>query len=145
MLEILLDTPNCVAINKPAHLAVIPGRAEETSVLEQLAAQLNLPHAGTSDPRLRVVHRLDKDTTGVLLFAKDIDTQRHFSHQFQNNTIQKEYLVLVAGRVSESTGTIDAPLAPHPTVKTRMHVNKHGRSATTLWKVEQSFRDYTLL
>ncbi len=75
MLELLLDNPNFGAINKPAKLAVIPGRAEETSVLEQLAEQLNLPHSGTADPRLRVVHRLDKDTTGVLLFAKNIDTR----------------------------------------------------------------------
>src|SRR4051812_2861802 len=99
MFDLLLDHPNFVAINKPPDLAVIPGRAEETTALEHPAEQLNLPHTETADPRLRVVHRLDKDTTGALLFAKNIDTQRHLSHQFQNNTIRKEYLALVAGRV----------------------------------------------
>jgi 23S rRNA pseudouridine1911/1915/1917 synthase len=144
-LEILHDTPHLIAVRKPAQLAVIPGRAETTSVLERLAAQLNLPCTGTTEPRLRVVHRLDKDTTGVLLFAKDIETQRHLSHQFQNNTIQKEYLALVIGKVASDSGTIDAPIAPHPTVKTRMHVSKHGRPAITNWKIEHRFRDYTLL
>jgi 23S rRNA pseudouridine1911/1915/1917 synthase len=145
MLDILLDNPNFVAISKPANLAVIPGRAEETSALEELAQQLNLPHTGTADPRVRVVHRLDKDTTGVLLFAKNTDTQRHLSHQFQNNTIRKEYLALVAGRAIDDEATIDAPLAPHPSAKTRMHVSKHGRPAVTQYKIEQRFRDYTLL
>ncbi len=145
MLDILLDNPNFVAISKPANLAVIPGRAEETSALEELAQQLNLPHTGTADPRLRVVHRLDKETSGVLLFAKDLQTQRHLSHQFQNNTVSKEYLALVAGRVKDEEATIDAPLAPHPSAKTRMHVSKHGRPAVTQYKIEQRFRDYTLL
>src|SRR6266550_394362 len=113
-LEILFDDADLAAVNKPSGLAAIPGRGEKTSVLEQLAEQLKIPAAGTEDPRLRVVHRLDKDTTGVMLFAKNIETQRHLSHQFQNNAIQKEYLALVVGRMAESSGSIDEPLAPHP-------------------------------
>src|SRR6188508_1730549 len=97
-LEILWRGDSAVAINKPAQLATIPGRGEDTSVLEELATQLNLPATGDADPRIRVVHRLDKDTTGVLLFALDRPTQQHLSHQFQNNTIAKEYLALVRGR-----------------------------------------------
>src|SRR5205085_4070240 len=97
-LKILYQDDDVVAVNKPAGLAVIPGRAEKTSLLEQLAIQLNLPCRGSADPRLRIVHRLDKDTTGVLLLAKNLPTQRHLSHQFQNNQIKKEYLALVAGR-----------------------------------------------
>jgi len=143
-LEILFQDENLVAINKPAGLASIPGRGESTSVLEQLAAQLRLPHTGTDDPRVRVVHRLDKDTTGVLLFAKNLSTQRHLSHQFQNNAIKKEYLALVTGRPATANGTIDARLAPHPT-RDRMHISKHGRPALTEWQVEQSFRHHALL
>lgn len=144
-LDILLDTPDVVAIHKPSGLATIPGRGETTSAFEQLAAQVGLPHAGQQDPRLRVVHRLDKDTSGVLLFAKHIDAQRHLSHQFQNNTVQKEYLALVAGRPLEDEGEIDARLAPHPNNPKLMAVSKQGRPARTLWKVEQRFRAYTLL
>jgi 23S rRNA pseudouridine955/2504/2580 synthase/23S rRNA pseudouridine1911/1915/1917 synthase len=144
-LDILLDTPDLVAVHKPAGLATIPGRGETTSVLEQLAAQLGLPCSGSADPRVRVVHRLDKDTSGVLLFARHTAAQRHLSHQFQNNTIEKEYLALVAGRPAESEGTIDARLAPHSTNPKLMAVSKHGRPALTQWKVEQRFRAHTLV
>src|SRR5437667_6242181 len=119
-LDILYEHERIVAVNKPAGLATIPGRGETSSVLQELSRQLDLPCTGSSDPRLRVVHRLDKDTSGVLLFAKNIDSQRHLSHQFQNNTVEKEYLALVAGRTSEINGEIDAPIGPHPTVKTRV-------------------------
>ncbi|HEX3357065.1 MAG TPA: RluA family pseudouridine synthase [Tepidisphaeraceae bacterium] len=144
-LTILIDDQDVVAVNKPAGLATIPGRAETDSVLESLADQLNLPCTGTADPRLRVVHRLDKETSGVLLFAKHLDAQRHLSHQFQNNTIEKEYLALVANRPPTDDGEIDEPLAPHVTVHTRMAISKHGRPARTLWRVEKRFRNYTLL
>ena len=144
-LPILFDDSDLVAINKPAGLATIPGRAETTSVLEVLGQQLTLPSSGTSDPRLRLVHRLDKETSGVLLFAKHVAAQRHLSHQFQNNTIEKEYLALVAGRPATDTGEIDAPLAPHPASPRHMAVSKQGRPARTLWRVEQRFRDMALL
>ena len=144
-LPILWSDDNLVAVNKPAGLATIPGRGETDSVLERLAAQLGLPHRGNDDPRLRVVHRLDKETSGVLLFAKNIVAQRHLSHQFQNNTIGKEYLALVHGRPSEREGEIDAPLAPHPTSPKRMTVFKQGRPARTLWRVEETFRDVALI
>jgi 23S rRNA pseudouridine955/2504/2580 synthase/23S rRNA pseudouridine1911/1915/1917 synthase len=147
-LDILFQDDAFVAVNKPAGLAVIPGRgeAEGETVLERLAAQLGLPASGTADPRVRVVHRLDKDTSGVMLFAKHVAAQRHVSHQFQNNTTSKEYLALVVGRPSESAGEIDAKLVPHPTSKLRMSVVRHGgRPARTRWRIEQPFRHYTLL
>src|SRR5438477_9942362 len=102
----LLRGAGYLAVNKPAGLAVIPGPGETDSVLERLAAQLGLPASGTADSRLRVVHRLDKDTTGVLLFATDLATQRHLSHQFQNNTIGKEYLALVRGNPTGDEGEV---------------------------------------
>lgn len=144
-LNLIYNTNDLVAVEKPAGLAVIPGRGETTSVLEQLAAQLGIPCTGTADPRIRVVHRLDKDTSGVLLFAKHIDAQRHLSQQFQNNKIHKEYLALVKGKAGGDKGTIDAPLAPHPTSRDRMHVSKHGRPALSLWQVEKQFRKHTLI
>jgi len=147
-LDILFQDDDFVAVNKPAGLAVIPGRgeAEGETVLERLAMELNLPASGAADPRIRVVHRLDKDTSGVMLFAKHVAAQRHVSHQFQNNTTSKEYLALVVGRPSQSAGEIDAKLAPHPSSKLRMAVIRHGgRPARTQWRVEQSFRQYTLL
>jgi len=146
LLDILADCSDWVAVMKPAGLATIPGRGEDDSVLERLGRQLGLPSGGAADPRLRVVHRLDKDTSGVLLFAKHTAAQRHLSYQFQNNAIAKEYLALVAGRPAQSEGDIDAPLAPHPASPKRMAVVRHGgRPARTAWCVEQAFRNFTLL
>ncbi len=144
-LPILYEDDQIVVINKPAGLAAIPGRAETDSVLERLAAQLALPWKGQRDPRLRVVHRIDKDTTGVMLFAKNIDAQRVLSHQFQNNTIGKEYLALVVGRIEADEGTIDASLAPHPTQRDRMSVVKKGRPAISNWRVESRLRRFTVV
>ncbi len=145
-LEILFEDDDVVAVAKPAGLASIPGRGEADSLLEQIARQSNLPHAGAIDPRMRVVHRLDKDTSGVMLFAKNAAAQRHLSHQFQNNTVEKEYLAIVVGRPLDNEGEIDAPIGVHPTDKKRMAVLKHGgRPARTMWKVEERFRDFALL
>jgi 23S rRNA pseudouridine955/2504/2580 synthase/23S rRNA pseudouridine1911/1915/1917 synthase len=145
-LEILWQDDDAIAVAKPAGLATIPGRDEPQSVLHALAAEIGIPASGTADPRLRVVHRLDKQTSGVLLFAKHAEAQRYLSHQFQNNTIAKEYLALVSGRPGADEGEIDAPIARHPSVATRMAIVKHGgRPARTLWKVEDTFRQFTLL
>ena len=144
-LELLYDDARIVAVNKPAGLATIPGRAEATCAQYLVATQLKLPMSGVADPRIRVVHRLDKDTTGVLLFAKDIEAQRHLSHQFQNNVIRKEYLALVNGRPSGDEGEIDAAIGVDRSRPDRMRVDKKGRPARTLWKVEETFRGVTLL
>jgi 23S rRNA pseudouridine1911/1915/1917 synthase len=145
-LEILGNTDDWVAVAKPAGLATIPGRAETDSVLERLGRQLGIPSNGTDDPRVRVVHRLDKDTSGVLLFATNTATQRHLSHQFQNNTVEKEYVALVVGRPQTADGDVDAPIGHHPTDPTRMTVVKRGgRPARTLWKLEETFRGFALL
>lgn len=145
-LPILWQTNRLVAVLKPAGLATIPGRAETDSVLEQLGRQLNLPCGGIADPRVRVVHRLDKETSGVLLFAKDRDAQRHLSEQFQNNTIAKEYLAIVAGHPDAESGEIDAPLAVHRSSRQRMTISEaNGRPARTLWKLEDRLGSYSLL
>jgi 23S rRNA pseudouridine1911/1915/1917 synthase len=145
-LDILYTDQHLLAVTKPAGLATIPGRGESDSVLERLAAQLAIPCTGDADPRLRVVHRLDKDTSGVLLFARDRPAQQYVSHQFQNNTVAKEYLAIVRGRPKENEGAIDAPLGPHPASPKRMAVLKHGgRPARTEWRVEETFRDFALV
>ena len=145
-LEVLWADDDYVAVAKPAGLATIPGRGEDECVLKRLGEQLGLPSSGTHDPRLRVVHRLDKDTSGVLVFAKNVEAQRSLSHQFQNNLIEKEYLALVLGRPPQGEGEIDGPLAPHPTNPKKMAVVKHGgRPARTMWQVAAKFRSFTLL
>lgn len=144
-LIILHSDPDCIAVEKPAGLATIPGRAETDSLIERLGRQVALPSSGTSDPRLRIVHRLDKDTSGVVLMAKHVAAQRALSEQFQNNRVIKEYLAIVAGVPKQDEGDIDAPLAPHPTSPRHMAVSKHGRPARTLWRIEQRLGPLTLL
>jgi 23S rRNA pseudouridine955/2504/2580 synthase/23S rRNA pseudouridine1911/1915/1917 synthase len=145
-IDILWSSADFVAIAKPTGIAAIPGRGESTSVLEQLAAQLRVPSSGDQIRRLLVVHRLDKDTGGVMLFAQNRPAQQHVSHQFQNNKVTKEYLALVRGRPSETQGVIDAPLGPHPASPRRMAVLKHGgRPARTEWRLEETFRHFSLL
>lgn len=145
-LEVLFQTPDLIAIQKPAGLATIPGRGETDSVLQQVARQIELPDRGTADPRIRIVHRLDKDTTGVLLLAKNLSGQRHLSEQFQNNLVEKEYLAIVSGQPTAVEGDIEARVAPHPSVRTKMTVvSRGGRPARTLWRIEERFRWIALL
>lgn len=144
-LEILYRDQHVAAVNKPANLASIPGRGETSSVLEELAGQLGLQCSGESDPRVRVVHRLDKDTSGVLLFALDIEAQRMLSQQFQNNLVQKQYLALVIGRPENDSGEIDAPIAPDRKHVGLMMIHKKGKPARTEYRVEETFRGLTLL
>ena len=144
-IDILWQDANYVAISKPAGLASISGRGEKVNAFEQTAHAIGLPHRGEQDPRLRVVHRIDKDTSGLLLFAKNKAAQKHVSHQFQNNQVNKEYLALVAGRPDTDEGEIDAPMARHPSSPKKMAINKNGRPARTLWKLEENLGPFTLL
>ena len=144
-LQIIYQDEFIVAVAKPPGLATIPGRAETDSVIQRLSRELNIPCTGTDDPRLRIVHRLDKETSGVLLMAKNLTAQRHLSEQFQNNKVEKEYLAIVTGRPETDSGEIDSPIGPHPSSRDRMAVLKHGRPAKTLWKLERTMRRFSLL
>ena len=144
-LDILFSDENYVAINKPAGSPSIPGRDAEPSALEILAHQLNLPHSGPADPRLRIIHRIDRDTSGLLLFAKHRAAQRHASEQFRARTVAKEYLALVTGNPAEDSGVIEAPIAPHPSSAKRMTIARQGHPSITHWQVERRFRAFTLL
>jgi 23S rRNA pseudouridine1911/1915/1917 synthase len=145
-IEVLYEDADLIAVNKPARLAVIPGRDEDDCLLYQLGRQIGLPATGDADPRLRVVHRLDKDTSGVIVFAKTLEAQRALSGQFQKQQTAKQYLALVVGRPTEPMGTVDAPLGAHPSSPLRRAVVRHGgRPAVTDWVIEQKFREYTLL
>jgi len=144
-LEILWQDERLVAVSKPAGLATIPGRGEKDCILELLARLLGLPCRGQTDPRLRLVHRLDKETSGVLLMAKDKDAQRHLSHQFQNNTVEKEYLAIVAGRDPAPEGQIEALLRADKGGRCMVIDASHGRPARTCWRVEERFSRATLL
>lgn len=138
-IEILLDDSAFVAVNKPADMLTIPGRQGGESVLDRLAA------AGVGD-ELRLVHRLDRGTSGVLLLARDREAQRALSEQFQHRRVAKTYLALVRGAPAEDDGLIDAPLARDPNSPVRMVVHaKYGKPSQTRWQVLERFAGIALL
>ncbi len=144
--DLLLEDEHLVAIVKPSGIAVIPGRDTDVCIIDQLAVSLGVPSSGSADPRLRVVHRLDKETSGVLLFAKDVATQRSLCDQFRRNEVKKEYLALVRGRPAKDAGTIDANLDRHPKSPRHMVAVKHGgKRSVTEWRVEARFREMALI
>ena len=144
-LEILWQDEQLVAVDKPPGLAAAPGRDETDSVLERLARQLKLPSTGSQSERIRLIHRLDKDTSGVMLLAKNIAAQRALCRQFLHGEIEKEYLAIVAGRPADAEGIIDTPLAPHPKTPRFMAPAKAGRPAVTLWRREKFLGPFALL
>jgi 23S rRNA pseudouridine955/2504/2580 synthase/23S rRNA pseudouridine1911/1915/1917 synthase len=144
-LPFLINDDAIVATNKPAGCVSVPSKGETRVATKMLAVQLGIPHKGDVDPRIRPVHRIDKDTSGVLLFAKTLDAQRALSEQFQNRKVAKEYLALVIGNPSGMDGVIDAPMRRDPSNSMKMEIHRVGKPALTHWKLLQRFRGFSLL
>ena len=144
-LEVLAETADWVAVAKPAGLATIPGRAETDSVLERLGRQLGLPSSGTADPRVRVVHRLDKDTSGLLVVAKNDAAHGNLSAQFADHgrtgPLRREYIALVWGEPERARETIQTGIDRSNQNREKMAVvaEGRGREAITHVSVEERF------
>ena len=98
-----------------------------------------------SADRVGIVHRLDKDTSGLIVVAKNEEVNEALSEQFRTRTVEKHYVALAHGAMRENTGKIDRPIARDRHNRLRMTVSQDGRSALTLWKVRQRFEKFTLL
>jgi 23S rRNA pseudouridine1911/1915/1917 synthase len=136
-LDILFEDDDLLVINKPAGLVVHPGAGHQTHTLVNalLAHCKNLSGIGGKE-RPGIVHRLDKDTTGALVIAKNDATHRDLAKQFADRTTGKVYLALVAGTPRKSFGTIEAPIARHPVHRKKMSVaQRAGRTAKTEYRV----------
>ncbi|MFL6519464.1 MAG: RluA family pseudouridine synthase [Chthoniobacterales bacterium] len=146
-LDILFEDDDLLVLNKPAGLVVHPGAGHQTHTLVNalLAHCKNLSVIG-GEERPGIVHRLDKETSGVLVIAKNDATHRDLSKQFAERTTGKVYLALVAGTPREKTGTIDAPIARHPVHRQRMSIARRaGRPAKTDYRVLKSNGDVSLI
>jgi 23S rRNA pseudouridine1911/1915/1917 synthase len=146
-LDILFEDDDLIVINKPAGMVVHPGagNTRHTLVNALLAHSGSLSAIGGKE-RPGIVHRLDKDTSGCLVAAKNDATHRNLSRQFAERTVQKIYLALVAGTTRKAHGVIDASIGRHPTQRQRMAVvKKHGRSARTEYRVLQSAEGISLV
>lgn len=141
-LSIVLEEERFLVVDKPAGLSMLPGLGFETITLFEAVWH----HLRPSGVRPRIVNRIDKGTSGLVLFAKDRATQSHLCAQFQNRQVKKTYWALVDGNLAADEGQVDAPLAPHPRRPEQMTVDKtKGKAARTLWKVTERFGHYTQL
>ncbi len=146
-LDILFEDDDLLVINKPAGLVVHPGAGHQqhTLVNALLAHCKNLSGIGGKE-RPGIVHRLDKETSGALVIAKNDATHRDLAKQFADRAIGKIYLALVAGAPRKSFGTIEAPIARHPVHRKKMSVaQRAGRSARTEYRVVRSSGDASLV
>jgi RluA family pseudouridine synthase len=139
-LAILMEDDRLVAVDKPAGLAMLPGLGfEPVSLFEAVWHHLK----GTGD-RPRIVNRIDKGTSGVVVFARDRDAQSCLGGQFQRREVGKLYRARVCGRVERDEGEIDLAIAPHPGRPEMMVVDEAaGKPACTRWKVVQRFGHFT--
>lgn len=145
-LTVLYEDADLVVIDKPAGLVVhpAPGHNTHTLVNALLARCPNLKSFG-DHMRPGIVHRLDKDTSGVMVVAKNFKAQQFLIEQFKHRSVVKVYLVLVKGKLSPLRGVVEAPLGRDQANRKRMAVVKGGRPALTCYKVSEYLSGYSLL
>lgn len=141
-LDIVYEDEALLVINKPAGLVVHPGAGNQdgtmvNALLHHCPELANLPRAG-------IIHRIDKETTGLLVVAKTIAAHTNLVEQLQNRAFTREYDAVV-NRVMVSGGTIDRPIGRHPTKRTSMAVVPDGKRAITHYRVVEKFLDHTHL
>jgi 23S rRNA pseudouridine1911/1915/1917 synthase len=144
--RVVYEDNDLVVVDKPAHLVVHPAPGHKSGTLANalLARYPDLPV--DEDGRPGIVHRLDKDTSGLLIVAKNEPARRHLQAQFKEGQVKKVYLALVEGAVEPSSGIIDAPLARDARSRKRMAVaSRGGRSAVTEYRVLEQLSGFTLL
>ena len=145
-LEILFEDEDLAVVVKPRGMVVHPAAGHEDGTLVN-ALLGNLDELGGigGEKRPGIVHRLDKDTSGVMMVAKNDETQTELSRMLKDREIEKHYLALVEGVMKEPEGTIDAPIGRSKKDRKKMAVDPEGRPAVTEWKVIAEGRGCTLL
>jgi len=145
-LNIIYEDDDLLVIDKPAGLAIHPAPGHPSHTLVN-AVLSYLPTLPDTDDSLRpgIVHRLDKDTSGVMLVAKNRQAQANLIDQFKTHSVVKAYLVLVKGHLTPESGIIEAPIGRDPRNRKRMAVVTKGREARTQYNVVKYIGDYTLL
>jgi 23S rRNA pseudouridine1911/1915/1917 synthase len=152
-LNVIYEDPHIIVLNKPPGLVVhpAPGNYTGTLVNALLYHYGSLPSSGpgmrgSERERAGIVHRLDKDTSGVMVVARTQEALRSLSAQFKNRTVQKRYLALVMGVIKKGSGTIEAGLGRHVKERKKISVHTHkAREAVTLYTVKERFGNATLV
>lgn len=141
--KIAYEDEHLLVIDKAAGVVVHPAKGHRQDTLSQLLADVA---AGGDPERAGIVHRLDRDTSGLLVVARSQEAHSELQRALQAREIEREYLALVLGRPPARTGTIEAPIGRDPHVRTRMAVGgAHAREARTHFELEQALPEHTLL
>ena len=145
-LDVIFEDAALLVVNKPAGLVVHPahGHASGTLVNAVLAHCPQVADVGGPD-RAGIVHRLDKDTSGLILIAKDEATHAALQRQFKHRQVTKTYLALVEGPVQPREGIVEAPVGRDKRQRKKMAVVRSGRQARTMYRAVEYFDDHTLL
>ena len=145
-LAVVYEDPDLLVIDKPAGLVThpAPGHPDQTLANAVLAHCPDLEGVG-GEVRPGLVHRLDRDTSGLIVVAKNDAAQAGLSAQFKDRTVSKTYVAAVTGHPDPERATIDAPIGRHPTGRTRMAIVSTGRDAVTDYDVLRRLRGYSLL
>jgi 23S rRNA pseudouridine1911/1915/1917 synthase len=146
-LDIVFEDEHLAVINKKAGMIVHPGAGVTGGTLANAVAfkfgvrgsEFRAAH------RVGIVHRLDKDTSGLIVVAKNELVHEALAEQFRSREVYKKYVALVHGNLRENSGKIDRPIARDRWKRTKMTVAANGRNALSLWKVRQRFEKFTLL
>jgi len=145
-LSILYEDLYLVVINKPAGLTVHPGAGSpDGTLVNALLYHCSSLSGIGGELRPGVVHRLDKETSGCLVVAKDDLTHQGLSRQFAGRKVEKYYLALCQGKFSVKQGEVVVPIGRHPVHRKKMAIMERGRSARTLFEVLQEIGDYSLV
>lgn len=139
-LDVVYEDDDILVINKPAELVVHPGAGNPSGTV--LNALLHRYPEIAEVPRAGIVHRLDKDTTGLMVIAKTVPAQTHLVEALQAREITREYEALVTG-IMTAGGLVDQPIGRHPQKRTHMAVIETGRPSVTHYRVAEKFRQHT--
>ena len=141
-LDIVYEDDDILVINKQAGLVVHPGAGNSEGTL--LNGLLSHYPAIAQVARAGIVHRLDKDTTGLMVVAKTVEAQTHLVASLQAREITREYEAICTGTMTAG-GMVDKPIGRHPTKRTHMAINEMGKEAVTHYRVAEKFRNHTRL
>jgi len=146
-LTILYEDPFLIVIDKPSGMVVHPAYGNPSGTLVNALLYHCKDLAGINGVlRPGIVHRLDKDTSGVMVVAKEDEAFHHLTKQFRNRTVEKVYLAVVYGKFGQNEGLIDSAIGRHPSERKRMSTRtRKGRAAVTRWKKVEEFECCTLL
>ncbi len=147
LLDIIFEDSHIIVINKPAGMVIHPGAGHERSTLVHGLLHHCGDLKGIGDTmRPGIVHRLDKDTSGLVIIAKDNAAHQSLIEQFASRTTDKRYIALVAGKLRDRSGTVNSPIGRHPVHRKKMAAGvSRGKEALTQWKIMREMKGASLI